>query len=157
VSTFANVQADNPRPLGGGNDNWTAGAKIEMQIFEGGARRADVDTANAQLEAARAMYREAETKAILEVKKAFCARQNAARQYGTSGEMLKQVEETLNTASDRYGAGLVTVTDVLRQQEQLRDVELTRAQSLYQWWIADAQLRLSTGTMKLGAAVGVHQ
>lgn len=157
VSTFANVQADNPHPLGGGNDNWTAGAKIEMQIFDGGARRADVDTANAQGEAAQAMYREAETKAILQVKQAFYARQNAARQYGTSGEMVKQVEETVNTASDRYGAGLVTVTDVLRQQEQLRDVELTRARSLYQWWIGDAQLRLSTGTMPPGAAVGGHQ
>ena len=154
VSTFANVEADNPHPLGGGNDNWTAGAKIELQVFDGGARRAEVDTASAQLAAAQAHLRDAETKAVLQVKQAFYARENAARQYANSAGMLQQTQETLRTAIDRYGAGLVTLTEVLREQEQLRDMELNRAQSLYQWWIADAQLRLATGTITTGSVGG---
>ena len=47
------------------------------------------------------------------------------------------------------------MTEVLREQEQLRDMEINRAQSLYQWWTADAQLRLATGNMN-GNAAGVH-
>lgn len=154
VSTFANVQADNPHPLGGGNDNWTAGAKVELNLFDGGARRAELDQASAQLQTARAQYREAETKAVLQLKQAFFARQNAAAQYATSASMLQQAQETLRTATDRYSVGLVLLTEVLREQEQLRDMELNRAQSLYEWWIADAQVRLAAGTMAVGTAGG---
>jgi len=69
--------------------------------------------------------------------------------------MLTKTQETLRTTLDRYSAGLVTVTDVLSQQEQLRYMELTRVQSLYRWWIADAQLRLATGNLN-SAPSGVH-
>jgi outer membrane protein TolC len=155
ISTFANVQADNPHLLGGGDNNWTVGGRIEMQVFDGGARRAEVAKAAAGLQAANANYKQAQTQSDLEVRQAYYARQTAQRQYGIADEMLRKTRETLRTAEDRYGAGLVTVTDVLREQEQLRDMELNRAQSLYQWWIADAQLRLAAGGMN-GNTTGVH-
>ncbi|HEV2275210.1 MAG TPA: TolC family protein, partial [Acidobacteriaceae bacterium] len=154
-STFANIEADNPHLTGGGNSNWTVGAKAEIQLFDGGERRAQVSKANAQREMAEAAYKQAEIEAGIEVKQAYYAQQNAERQYGISGEMLTKTQETLRTTLDRYSAGLVTVTDVLSQQEQLRYMELTRVQSLYRWWIADAQLRLATGNLN-SAPSGVH-
>jgi outer membrane protein TolC len=155
ISTFANVQADNPHLLGGGNTNWTVGGRIEMQVFDGGARHAELSRAAAGVQTANAGYTQAENDARIEVKQAYYAVQTAERQYGIADEMLRKTQETLRTAQDRYGAGLVTVTDVLREQEQLRDMELNRAQSLYQWWIADAQLRLATGSMNENRT-GVH-
>ena len=154
-STFANIEADNPHLTGGGNSNWTVGAKAEIQLFDGGERRAQVSKANAQREMAEAAYKQAEIEAGIEVKQAYYAQQNAERQYGISGEMLTKTQETLRTTLDRYSAGLVTVTDVLSQQEQLRYMELTRVKSLYRWWIADAQLRLATGNLN-SAPSGVH-
>lgn len=155
ISTFANVQADNPHMTGGGSSNWTVGGKIEMQVFDGGARRAETAKANAAVAAAGAAYRETAAEARMEVMRAFYARQTAERKYGIADEMLAKTAETLRTAEDRYGAGLVTVTDVLREQEQLRDMELNRAQTLFEWWIADAQLRLATGEMR-AQIKGVH-
>ena len=64
--------------------------------------------------------------------------------------MLKKTRDALRTSLDRYSVGLLTITEVLRAQEQLRDMELSRVQSLYEWWIADAQLRLATGDMNPG-------
>lgn len=151
VSTFANVQADNPHPLGGGNENWTAGAKVQLDVFDGGARRAELDRSSAHLESARAQYRALQIKAVLQLKQAFFARQNAAQQYAISASMLQQTQETLRTAMDRYSAGLVLLPEVLREQEQLRDMQLNRVQSLYGWWTADAQLRLATGTLDAGS------
>jgi outer membrane protein TolC len=155
ISTFGNVEADNPHLTGGGNTNWTVGAKAEIQLFDGGQRRAQVSKATAQSEMAEANYKQAEIQAGIQVKQAYYNRQTAARQYGISDEMLKKTRETLRTSLDRYSVGLVTVTEVLREQEQLRYVELTRVQSLYQWWIADAQLRLATGEMNASTS-GVH-
>ncbi|HET9086184.1 MAG TPA: TolC family protein [Acidobacteriaceae bacterium] len=155
ISTFGNVQADNPRLTGGGNTNWTVGAKAEVQLFDGGQRRSQLSKAKAQSELAEADYQQAEIQAGIQVRQAYYNQQAAARQYGISDEMLKKTRETLRTSLDRYSAGLVTITEVLREQEQLRFMELTRVQSLYQWWIADAQLRLATGQINAGI-FGVH-
>lgn len=152
-STFANVQADNPHLTGGGNTNWTVGAKAELQLFDGGERKAQVSKASAEREIAEASYSQAETQAGLQVKQAFYALQNAQRQYGTSDEMLAKARETLRTSTDRYTAGLVTVTEVLGEQEQLRSIELNRVESLYRWWTAAAQLRLATGEDGVSQAV----
>lgn len=155
VSTFGNVEADNPRLTGGGNTNWTVGAKAEIQLFDGGERRSQVSKATAQREIAEASYKQAEIQTGLGVKQAYYSRQTTERQYGISDEMLRKTQETLRTSLDRYNAGLVTITEVLREQEQLRSMELTRVESLYQWWIADAQLRLATGDMN-ATLPGVH-
>jgi outer membrane protein len=149
VSTYGNVEVDNPHPFSGGATNWTVGAKIELQIFDGGTRRAAISKASAQGLAAQAAYKQAETQAILDVQRAYSARQTGQRQYEIAGDMLAKTQESLHTAEDRYGAGLVTVSEVLRQQEQLRDMEISRTQALHQWWIADAQLRLATGQLEV--------
>lgn len=155
VSTFANVEADNPHLTGGGNTNWTVGAKAEIQLFDGGERKSQVSKANAQREMAEASYQQSVIQAGLDVTQAYYSRQTAERQYGISDEMLRKAQETLRTSLDRYSAGLATITEVLREQEQLRYVELNRVQSLYRWWIADAQLRLATGEMN-ATRPGVH-
>ena len=155
VSTFANLESDNPHLTGGGNNNWTVGAKVELQLFDGGERRAQVSKAAAQQQMAEASYRQAVIQAGLGVKRAYYARQTAERQFGISGEILRKTQETLRTSLDRYTTGLVVIDDVLREQEQLRSVELNRVESLYQWWIADAQLRLATGDMNIKGS-GVH-
>jgi len=152
VGTFANVQADNPHPLSGGATNWTVGGKIELQVFDGGARRAEVSKASADAQVAQAALKQLETQAVLDVQRAFYARQTAQRKYAISDAMLSQTRESLRTAQDRYRAGLVTVAEVLRQQEQLGAMELDRTQALHQWWIASAQLRLATGELVLPTA-----
>ncbi|HET9100199.1 MAG TPA: TolC family protein, partial [Acidobacteriaceae bacterium] len=155
ISTFGNVEADNPHLTGGGNTNWTVGAKAEIQLFDGGERKSQVSKANAQREMAEAAYKQAVIQTGLDVKQAYYSQQTTERQYEISDEMLRKTQETLRTSLDRYNAGLVTITEVLREQEQLRYMELTRAQSLYQWWIADAQLRLATGDINV-TRPGVH-
>jgi outer membrane protein len=155
ISGFANVTADDPNLTGGGGSNWTVGAKAEIQLFDGGKRSAQVSKATAQREIAEAGYTQAEIQAGLEVKRAYYALQTAERQYKISNEMLGKSRETLRTSLDRYDVGLVTITEVLRQQEQLRYVELRRIESLYQWWIADAQLRFASGERNINQS-GVH-
>ncbi len=144
-SSFANVEADNPHLTGGGNTNWTVGAKAEIQLFDGGARKAEVSKATAEREIAEASLTQAETQVSLQVSQAFFAVQTAQRQYTISNQLLAKANETLRTALDRYGAGLATITEVLGQQDQLRSMELNRIESLYRWWTAEAQLRLASG------------
>ncbi len=145
ISSFANVEADNPHLTGGGNTSWTVGAKAQIQLFDGGARKAEVSKSNAEREMAEAALRQVETQANLQVMQAFYAVQTAQRQYAISNMMLEKGHETLRTALDRYDAGLATITEVLAQQDQLRTMELNRVESLYRWWTAEAQLRLASG------------
>lgn len=147
VSAFGDVEADNPHPFNGGATNWSVGAKVELQVFDGGARHAQIAKAVAQKQAAQAAYKQAETQAILDVQRAFYGCLTAQRQFGVAGAMLNKAQESLRTAEDRYAAGLVTVSEVLRQQEQLRDIDLERAKAVHEWWIASAQLRLATGDL----------
>ena len=155
LSTFANVEADNPHLTSGGSTNWTVGAKVEVQLFDGGTRRAQMDNATAKREIAEARYKQAEIEAGVEVKRSYYALQTAQAQYAISADMLHKTQQTLQTSLDRYNAGLVTITEVLRQQDQLRYMELHRAETLYQWWIADAQLRLAVGD-ESSTVQGVH-
>lgn len=144
-SSFANVEADNPHLTGGGNTNWTVGAKAEIRLFDGGTRRAAASKASAEREMAEASLAQAETQANLQVRRAFYAVQSARRQYVLSNQMLAKSQETLRTTLDRYEAGLATITEVLGQQDGLRSVELDRVESLYRWRTAEAQLRLASG------------
>lgn len=144
-TSFARVEAHNPQFTGGGNTNWTVGGRAEIQLFDGGGRRAAVSKSKADQLMTQAAVTQAETRVNLQVRQAFYAVQTAQRQYTTSNQMLVEGQETLRTALDRYSAGLATITEVLTQQDQLRSIELTRVESLYRWWTAEAQLHLAAG------------
>ena len=144
-SSFADVQADNPHLASGGGTNWTVGGRAEINLFDGGVRKAELSKARAERLMAQAAFRQAQTKANLQVRQAFYALQTSRRQYNTSSQMLAAGQETLRTALNRYSAGLATITEVLTQQDQLRAIELNRVESLYRWWTTDAQLRFATG------------
>ena len=78
---------DNPTFLaGGGGNNWVGGIELKIDIFEGGAKRAELSRQRALEEKVVAMKQSASDAVRLEVRRAYYELiQSAADRSGTSG------------------------------------------------------------------------
>ncbi|WP_374408793.1 efflux transporter outer membrane subunit [Pelagerythrobacter sp.] len=97
----------------------TLGAALDLPLFDGGRRRAEVAAADAELDARFAEYRQAFLLALGEAENALVA----IGAYGERGEALaeaiEQSETALGQSNALYREGLASLFDVLDAQRQL--------------------------------------
>ena len=97
----------------------TLGAALDLPLFDGGRRRAEVDAARAELDASLADYRQAFLLALGEAENALVAI-GAYRQRATAlAEAIEQSETALGQSNALYREGLASLFDVLDAQRQL--------------------------------------
>lgn len=133
--------------LGGLFSNFllTLGAAIDIPLFDGGRRRAEVDAAEALADARLAEYRTVFLRALGEVENALVS----IEAYHQRGEALTQAIDESETALDQsnalYREGLASLFDVLDAQRQL----IASRQSLI-----DSNAALASSFVAFHAAVG---
>jgi outer membrane protein TolC len=147
VGLFANFERDAERLAGSGGTNWVAGARLEFNLFAGGADRYRLEEAQARerqgerrLEWLRSGIRLELRQAWLELR---AARQRAAAARGA----VEQAAESLRILSDRYEAGLATMTDLLRAQTAQLDARTGFLAALHDWQVARAALAHAAGRL----------
>ena len=105
---------------------WAVGANVAESIFTGGARRAQVQFAQANYDATVAGYRQTVLLAFQEVQDSLTGLTVLDQAYQSQQLAVNASRRTLNIATSRYTGGLVSYLDVVSAQQNL----LTNEQEL---------------------------
>ena len=154
VKAFANWEADNPTFLsGGGGNNWTAGVEISFDLFDGGARRAELAHEQA-LQDKIAANRDQQIDAIqFQVRHAYYDLDSALQQIRVTQSSIAESQESLRLDQNRYGAGLLTITDLLGAEDTARRAQTDYLEALYRYYTGYAYLELASGTLSIQSPV----
>ena len=135
--------------IGGILDEFIAsiGAALDLPLFDGGRRRAEVAAAEAEADARFGEYRLTFLEALGEVENALVALEANGQRIDALSEAIEQSEAALEQSDALYREGLATLFDVLDAQRQL----IASRQSLI-----DSQAALATSFVSFHAAIGTR-
>jgi outer membrane protein, multidrug efflux system len=98
---------------------WALGANVSESIFTGGARRAQVQFAQAGFDANVASYRQTVLSAFQEVQDNITALSVLGEAQKSQQEAVDAARRTLDISTNRYAGGLVSYLDVVTAQQNL--------------------------------------
>jgi outer membrane protein len=148
VNAFAGWEMDNPTFVaGGGGNNWLGGIELQIDIFQGGAKRAELSRQRALEEKVTAMKQAATDGVRLEVRRAYYDVDSNRQQVEVTRAAIAQAQESLRINQDRYDSGLTTITDVLSAEEAARRSQTDYWEALYRFHTSYANLELASGTL----------
>ena len=154
LNAFAGWQLDNPTFLaGGGGNNWLGGIELQIDLFQGGARRAALSRERAIAEKIAALKQAANDAVRLEVRQAYYDQDANHQQIEVARAAIAQAQESLRINQDRYDGGLLTITDLLTAEEAARRSQADYWQAVFQYHISYANLELASGTLNLQSPV----
>jgi outer membrane protein TolC len=151
VSTYGNWEDDRPTLSGSGGNSWIAGVQISVDIlpFSKRAQLAKEKASKARVDAQLNAYQQ---QIRLQVNQAHIQHQTAALSLETARSAIDQATESLRILKNRYGAGLATITDLLRAGDAEREAQMSYWHAVYGNAVAHAQLLFATGTLTPEAA-----
>jgi len=154
LDAFAGWEMHNPTFLaGGGANHWVGGIELQIDLFEGGAKRAALSRERAMEEKMAALKQAAKDAVRLEVRKAYYDQDSSRQQVEVAHTAISQAQESLRISQDRYDGGLLTITDLLAAEESAHRSQADYWQAVYQFHISYANLELASGSLTLQSAV----
>ena len=151
VSAYGNWEEDRTSFAGSGGNNWVAGVQISLDILPIG-KRAQLARESAAKQKIAAQVAATQQHLVLEVSQAHIHRQTAALQLETARAAMDQSAESLRILKNRYGAGLATITDLLRAEDAERQSQTDYWHAVYGNAMAYSELLYATGTLTPDAA-----
>jgi len=145
LGLFANVERDAETLGGPSGTNWTAGARLEWNIFAGGADRYRLAEAKAREDQAANQLEWFRSGVRLEVRQAYLETVAAQQRATAARDAVEQARESLRIIQNRYQAGLTTVTELLRAESAQLDARTSYLSALHDWQTARAQLERAAG------------
>jgi outer membrane protein len=148
VNAFADWEADNPTLVaGGGGNNWVAGIEVQIDLFEGGAKRAQLSHERATQEKVAALKEMASDAVRLEVRRAYYEVDATRQQLEVARAAISASQESLRINQDRYEAGISTVTDLLAAEDAARRTQAEYWETVCHYYTGYAALELATGAL----------
>ncbi len=154
VNAFAGWEMDNPTFLaGGGGNNWLGGIEVQVDIFRGGAKRAELSRQRALEERVVAMKQAASDAVRLEVRRAYYETDANRQQIEVARAAIAEAQESLHINQDRYDSGLTTITDLLGAEEAARRSQTDYWEAVYHFQTSYANLELASGSLNAQSPV----
>ncbi len=148
VNAFAGWEMDNPTFVAGrGGNNWLGGVEVQFDIFQGGAKRAELSRERALEERVTAMKQVATDGVRLEVRRAYYNLNSARQEVEVARAAIVQAQESLRINQDRYEGGLTTITDLLGAEETTRRSQADYWEAVYRFHTSYANLELASGNL----------
>ncbi|MGP8260593.1 MAG: TolC family protein [Acidobacteriaceae bacterium] len=151
VSAYGNWEEDRGSLGSAGGNNWVAGVQVSVDILPMG-KRAQLAQESAAKQKIDAQLSASQQHVRFEVSQAHIHRQTAALTLDTARAALAQSAESLRILKNRYGAGLATITDLLRAEDAERQSQSMYWKAVYGNAMAYAELLYATGTLTPDAA-----
>jgi outer membrane protein len=151
VSAYGNWEEDRAAFTGSGGNNWVAGVQINIDILPLG-KRAQLAQESAAKQRIDAQLSASQQHVRLEVSQAHIHRQTAALSLETAQAALNDSAESLRIVKNRYGAGLATITELLRAEDAERESQSNYWHAVYGNVMAYAEQLYATGTLTPDAA-----
>lgn len=133
--------------FGDSRDGFLAAGQARTEITRATSGR--ITQADAQLEIARLVEREARLAAEVEVRRAHSLLQQASELASAARKTVEQAEEAVRLANARYSAGVATQLDVLRAQVELTTARTNQVRAGYDYSVSVAQLRRAIGSAEV--------
>lgn len=148
VNAVAGWEMDNPTFMaGGGGNNWLGAIEVQFDIFQGGAKRAELSRQHALEEKVVAMKQAVTDGVRLEVRRAYYDVDASGQQVAVARAAIAQAKESLRINHDRYDSGLTTITDLLGAEEAARRSQTDYWEAVYRFHTSYANLELASGTL----------
>ncbi len=147
IRMYASFERDAETLGGPSGTNWIAGARFDVNLFNGGADRARLAEARAQQRAAENQVEWFRSGVRLEVRQAYLETRAAQQRVEVMRNSSAQAEESLRILQNRYEAGLANITDLLRAQVAALDARTAHLAALHDWQVARAQLERAAGRL----------
>jgi len=144
---MGNYEINNQGFASNGQDSWSVGVVLNLNLFNGGGDRARIVEAQANHQRAVAQRDRLANAIGLEVHDAFLAHQTARERVVVSREAITQAEESLRIVQDRYEAGLTTIVELLDSEMALTATRTNLTRTLYDATVSQARLDLSLGRL----------
>lgn len=125
--------------------NWSVGATLTWPLFNGFQTTRQVDQAEANFEAFSAQEEIQTQNILLDVRQSYLNLVAAEEQISTSELVVKQATENLDLAEGRYKAGVGTAIETTDAEVSLSSAKTNAVQALYNYNVAEAQLRKAIG------------
>ena len=155
VNAFGGWQADNATFGAAGGNNWLAGIELQLDLFDGGAKRARLSRERALQDKVAAVREMATDATRLEVRRAYYDLDASRQQVEVARATIAAAQESLRINQNRYDSGLSTITDLLGAEESARRSQTDYWEILYRYHTGYANLELVSGTLNPQSAVVV--
>ncbi|MBM3738254.1 MAG: TolC family protein [Acidobacteria bacterium] len=153
VAARGAFEADRQRFYNRAGANWLVSIGLRWNLFNGLSDKARITETEATVRRGAALQSRTESAIRLEVRRAW-ARLDAARQrIETSRASVAEAEETLRISRNRYGAGLSTVTDLLRTETALLEAQTRYLGAVHDQRVAAVMLEFAAGTLSQDSEV----
>jgi outer membrane protein len=147
IALFGSAERDAMTLGGPSGTNWTAGARLDFNIFAGGAQKARVAEASANANKAKHNVEWFRSGVQMEVRKAYLDGNAAAQRAASARDAAEQAKESLRIVQNRYESGLTTVIELLRSQTAQLEATTGYLAALQDWQVARAQLERAAGVL----------
>ncbi|MGE0407062.1 MAG: TolC family protein, partial [Candidatus Korobacteraceae bacterium] len=147
VNAFGSWQTNSPSLSWNGGNNWTAGVEVQIDLFDGGSRRARLARIRASADQATAAAVGVQDSIRLQVRRAYYDLDTARQQVEISRTAIAEARESLRIHQDRYESGLTTLTELLRAEEAADRAQTDYWDAVYRAHTSSARLELASGTL----------
>lgn len=147
------VETDSQNLFGKGGANWFTAVTLRWNLWNGGETRARVEQARFAESRAEALRNHADSAIHLEVRKAYLDLSAAAQRVEVATTAAAEGEEARRIIQNRYQAGLITVTELLRGEVALATARTRRLAAVYDYRVASAALEHASGTLAADSTV----
>ncbi|HEY8483315.1 MAG TPA: TolC family protein, partial [Longimicrobiales bacterium] len=125
--------------------DWSATISLQLPIFQGFKRTADIDLAEAELESAKLRLAQLEEQVELQYQQALGDRERAGAEITARQRTVEQAERVYDLTRMRYERGLATQLEVSEARLALLQARTNLAQALADFYIADAAVIRALG------------
>jgi len=147
VGLFADIERDAETLGGPSGTNWTAGARVDINLFAGGADRYRLAETVAREHQAKDELDWLRSGVELQVRQSYLETAAAARRAAAARDAVAEAQDSLRIIQNRYEAGLVTITELLRAQTAQLEAKTGYLAALHDWQVARAQLEHAAGEL----------
>ncbi len=125
----------------GGAVGWSFGPTLDIPIFDGGQRRANLAIARSDVKNQYLLWRQTVLEAVEDVEAALADLEAARRKLSSARSAVSTASRRLSMARESYSSGTLTLLDVLDSERDLSDVRLSLVDASRE--VANAYIRLN--------------
>lgn len=147
LDLFSSWEADHQTFAARGGNNWTLGATLNVNLFDGGANRGRLAQSKALERRAEALKSQMASAVRLQVRETYLNLETARQRVVVTRVAVSESEESLRIIQNRYEAGLATVTDLLRAETDRAAAHQNFLNAVFDYRLGYAALELATGEL----------
>ncbi len=147
VALHGAMEADRQQFYDKGGANWTVSASLQWNLFNGYSDKARIEETKSLIKTSEAERERASSTIRLQVRRAYADLTAAAQRIDLAKASVDEAEESLRIVKNRYGAGITTVTELLRTETAAFEARTRYLAAVHDQRVAAMLLEMAAGTL----------